>query len=217
MQNKENLNVSIWSIASLLVIFSFPVATSVIFKVLPNWGLLIKGVLPMIIALYPAAIASIFAYIPLLGKSGAYLCFLVGNISNIRLPCAVNAIEQLDKTSSQDKKHSVSALAISASALTSVIVISAGLLFIYKFGNVFNGLTSKISPIFHQVLPAIFGALSYDFLKKERSSYLIMLAILTIVLMFKGDIGISVLIAVSFILAIGLSYIKYFLEERNGT
>lgn len=207
MKNKENRIISVWSMVSLLVIFSFPICSSIVLKTGPDFLMLMKGTLPMVVALYPAAIASVFVYIPLIGKAGAYLSFLTGNISNIRLPCAINAIGQLNKKAAEEEKNSISTLSVAASALTSTFIISFSLLYYNQVGDFFQTSGAIFKPIFQQVLPALFGAVAYTYIKKEKIIFSTILLVLLGILLFKGNAGMSLLIAASFIVAIFLSYL----------
>jgi hypothetical protein len=40
---------------------------------------------------WAVGIVETFTYVPMLGAGGAYLSFVTGNISNLKLPCALNA------------------------------------------------------------------------------------------------------------------------------
>ncbi|MBQ7046626.1 MAG: hypothetical protein IJN85_02640 [Oscillospiraceae bacterium] len=215
MSNKENRMITVWAILSLLVMFAYPVCACIIFKTAPDFFNLIKGILPMIVALYPGAIACVFLYIPLIGKTGAYLGFLTGNISNIRLPCAINAVGQLRGDASLEEKDTVSTLSVAASALTTIAIISFGLLYVYNYGDAFLGAESKINPVFQQVLPALFGALSYKYFKKDKGIFISVILLLVALLAIKGSFGMSALIVFAIAFAVVLAFIKSYIHGKR--
>ncbi len=215
MSNKENRMITVWSILSLLVMFAYPVCSCIIFKTAPDLFNLFKSILPMIVALYPGAIASVFLYIPLIGKSGAYLSFLTGNISNIRLPCAINAVGQLDEKASLEEKDTVSTLSVAASAMTTIVIISLGLFYVYNYGNVFQNTDSKINPVFQQVLPALFGALSYKYFKKDKGIFVSVIILLVALLVIKSSFGMSALIVVAIVFAVLLACVKSYIQTKK--
>ncbi len=52
------------------------------------WGL--GGV----VAIYlPVGIIEFVTYVPMLGPGSSYLMFVTGNLTNIKVPCALNALE----------------------------------------------------------------------------------------------------------------------------
>ena len=83
----------LWDIGAILVLLSVPIIICVNMGVWPDVAAL-KVVMPKLMGLYwVTAIVEVITYVPLLGAGGAYLSFVTGNISNLKLPCAINALE----------------------------------------------------------------------------------------------------------------------------
>ena len=84
----------LWTIGAVLMLASIPVLICVKLDVLPQIDAL-KQVLPKLMGLYWAtAVVEVIAYVPMLGAGGTYLSFVTGNISNLKLPCAIEAMER---------------------------------------------------------------------------------------------------------------------------
>ena len=81
-----------WGIVIGLVLLLFPLALSVIFQSSPNFDVLWKGLLATAPMYWAVGIVEIFTYVPMLGAGGTYLSFITGNISNLKLPCAIIAL-----------------------------------------------------------------------------------------------------------------------------
>ena len=83
----------IWDIAALLVFMMIPVSICMHLNVWPEAKYVLKGLLPVAMIFYPSAVIEVLTYTPLLGAGGTYLGFVTGNITNLKLPCGLNAME----------------------------------------------------------------------------------------------------------------------------
>ena len=86
----------IWGIIVAVALLSFPLILSLVFKTAPDFGVLLAGVFATAPMYWAVGIVEIFTYVPMLGAGGSYLSFVTGNISNLKLPVALNALEQMD-------------------------------------------------------------------------------------------------------------------------
>ena len=84
----------IWGIVVAAVLLAFPLALSLIFQTAPDFDVLWKGILATAPMYWAVGIVEIFTYVPMLGAGGTYLSFVTGNISNLKLPCAIDAMER---------------------------------------------------------------------------------------------------------------------------
>ena len=82
----------IWGIVLCVLIFAFPVAVMLIFNAVPQWKPLINGLIATMPMYWAVGLIEIFTYVPMLGAGGTYLSFVTGNISNLKLPCAIDAM-----------------------------------------------------------------------------------------------------------------------------
>ncbi len=116
--NKKSI--LIWDILSLIFIIGVPLVTCIALDVWPDGGQLAKSMLPIVILFYPAAIFSAFPYISTIGIYGTYLSFLTGNVSNIKVPCALNAIGSLDDGCTQTHKDCMVTVAVAVSNIVTL-------------------------------------------------------------------------------------------------
>ena len=84
----------IWGIVVAIVLLSFPLLLSAIFSTMPNLQVLAKGIIATAPMYWAVGIIEILTYVPMLGAGGTYLSFVTGNISNLKLPCAIDAMER---------------------------------------------------------------------------------------------------------------------------
>ena len=84
----------IWNLSVMVLLFLFPLSVWLIFDAAPDWHGLLLGLLATAPMYWAVAVVETFTYIPMLGAGGSYLSFVTGNISNLKLPVALNALEQ---------------------------------------------------------------------------------------------------------------------------
>ena len=105
----------------------------------------------------PVGISEALSYTPILGSS-TYLTFITGNIMNLKLPCAVNAMKIAEKEANTPEGEAVSCVAVAVSSIMTVIILALAAL-----------LSAWISPIFelpavktasNYIIPALFGSLT---------------------------------------------------------
>ena len=84
----------------------------------PDWGGFIDGIIKVGTIYYPTSIVEFLIYTPMLGVGGSYLSFLTGNVTNMRIPCAMNATA-IAKTEPGTAEHEiVTTIAVVTSAIT---------------------------------------------------------------------------------------------------
>ena len=86
----------IWNLSMMVILLAFPVAVCLIFGAAPDMKGLLMGLLATAPMYWAVGVIETFTFIPMLGAGGSYLSFVTGNISNLKLPVALNALEQMD-------------------------------------------------------------------------------------------------------------------------
>ena len=75
-----------------LMLFAIPTIVCAVYNIFPSFGAVLKATAGLFLILTPIAISEIISFVPLLGAGASYLTFEAGNVSNIKLPCAMNAL-----------------------------------------------------------------------------------------------------------------------------
>ncbi len=169
----------LWNIGALLVLLCIPIAVCVKFDVWPEANALLS-IMPKLMSLYwLTAIVEVITYVPLLGPGGAYLSFVTGNISNLKLPCGLRAMEQAKVRANTEEGEVITTISIAISAIVTTVIIAVGVL---AFGPYLSVLTEgTLAPAFDYVLPALFGALAAGYILKH---WKIMIAPLVVGVLF---------------------------------
>ena len=111
-----------------------------------------------ILAIYiPVGISEALSYTPLMGAS-SYLGFITGNIMNLKLPCAVNALKLTGKQANTPEGDVVTSIAVAASSIMTVIILTVAALLIRLISPVFE--LPAVQTMSSYLLPALFGSMT---------------------------------------------------------
>ncbi len=195
----------VWGIAVGLLIMLFPVAVMAIFRALPDWNALLKGLLATAPMYWAVGIVEIFTYVPMLGAGGTYLSFITGNISNLKLPCALDAMERAGVKASDEEGEVISTIAIAVSSIVTTFIIIVGVICIVPLTPLLEA--PVLAPAFDMILPALFGGLAVVFVSKNLklsiAPIVLMLALFIFVPALNAStVGIMVPVGVLFTLAV---------------
>ena len=116
----------IWGLTLLVLIVAYPIAVSLIFHAQVNWPAFIKGFIAIGPMYWAVGIVEIFTYVPMLGAGGSYLSFVTGNISNLKLPCALDAMERAGVKSNSEEGEVISTIAIAVSSIVTTLISGRG-------------------------------------------------------------------------------------------
>lgn len=193
-----------WNIFVMLVLLAFPVAVSLIFKTVPDWNGLLKGLIATAPMYWAVGVVEVITYIPMLGAGGSYLSFVTGNISNLKLPCALAALEQADVKADTEEGEVVSTIAIAVSSIVTTVIIILGVLLIIPLQPILQ--SEVLKPCFEQILPALFGGLGIVFISKNWKIAIAPIILMLLIFIFTslgaGEVGIMVPVGVIFTIAV---------------
>ena len=146
-------------------IILFPVLLSVIFQTMPDWAGVGKGLLAVAPIFWTVGIIEMITYIPMLGAGSSYLAFVTGNLSNLKVPCAISCIDDAGVKASSEEGEIISTISTAVSSIVTMLVIALGVALIVPLTPV---LESKVlTPAFANILPALFGGLGVVYISKN--------------------------------------------------
>ena len=155
----------IWNLTVMVLLFMFPVAVALLFGVTPDWSALLVGLIATAPMYWAVGVIETITYVPMLGAGGSYLSFVTGNISNLKMPCAINALEQNEVTAGSEEGEVISTVAIATSSIVTTLIIIVGVILIVPLTPVLSA--PVLQPAFEQILPALFGGLGVAFVSKN--------------------------------------------------
>ncbi len=198
-----------WNYLALLVMFIVPVGISVAYNSWPDLGVIGKVLATLIPLYWVTGIIEVVTYVPMLGAGGTYLSFVTGNISNLKLPCGLNAMENAKVRANSEEGEVISTIAIAVSSLTTTVIIAVGVL---AFSPVLPKITadgSIFKAAFNNVLPALFGALGASYFVKHWKLGIAPILAGVIVLLFAPTLGVGILMFVTIVVSLVGAFIIY--------
>ena len=176
-----------------------------IFSAAPDWGALLMGLIATAPMYWAVGIVETITFVPMLGAGGSYLSFVTGNISNLKLPCAINALEQNQVSAGSEEGEIISTIAIAVSSIVTTIIILIGVICIVPLTPILEA--PILEPAFAQMLPALFGGLGVAFVSKTWKIAVAPVVLMLVLFIFvpalnAGTVGIMVPISVLFTIAV---------------
>ena len=220
MEQNENLNWEkyakathrIGRIASLIVLVMLVGAPFLIGKYLgayPDLAAVGKGFFSVGLIWTISSVAEFLIYTPMLGSGGGYLAFITGNLINMKIPCAVNARDLAGVKTGTAENEIVSTLSIATSSLVTIVILALGVLALQPLQPVLQ--SPALQPAFANVVPALFGAMAYQYYRKNIVVAIAPLAVMSVLFTLAPGLisSTSFMIIPSGALAIGIAYTIY--------
>lgn len=148
----------IGTLIALIYMIALPFVVLGVYGCIPSFGEVINlGTVSILMIYIPVGLSEAISYTPILGSS-SYLTFITGNIMNLKLPCAVNAMKLTKKEPNTPEGEAISSVAVSVCSIMTVVILALAAL-----------LSTWISPIFelpsvktasNYLIPALFGSLT---------------------------------------------------------
>lgn len=200
----------IWNITMVIILMAFPVVVGIIFSAMPDWAGVGKGLIATAPMYWAVGVIETITYIPMLGAGGSYLSFVTGNISNLKLPCALNALDNAKVKAQSEEGEIISTIAIASSSIVTTLIIILGVVLIVPLTPILS--SEALKPAFDQMLPALFGALGVVFVSKNlklaMAPVLLMLVLFIFVPALNSD-TVGIMVPVGVILTIVYARILY--------
>ena len=148
----------IGTLIALLYMIAIPFVVLTFYDSLPSIGEVINlSTISILMVYIPVGFSEAISYTPILGAS-SYLTFITGNIMNLKLPCAVNAMKLAKKEPNTSEGEAISSVAVAVCSIMTIIILALAAL-----------LSAWISPVFelpavktasNYLIPALFGSLT---------------------------------------------------------
>ena len=199
-----------WNLSMVAFLLAVPIAVAVIFGAAPDWSGLLLGLLATAPMYWAVGAIETVTFVPMLGAGGSYLSFVTGNISNLKLPCALNALEQNEVSANSEEGEIISTIAIATSSIVTTLIVILGVICIVPLTPILSA--PILEPALAQILPALFGGLGVAFVSKNWKIALAPIMLMLVLFIFvpalnAGTVGIMV--PVSALFTIGTARIMY--------
>lgn len=200
---------TIFNVSALFVMLGLPLAMSIYWNAWPAASGVFRALLSVLPMFWLTAVIEVVTYTPLLGAGGTYLSFVTGNISNLKLPCGLQAMDTAGVRANSEEGEVISTIAIASSAITTTVILAVGVL---AFSPILPSLTAEDSffaPAFKNVTSALFGALGASYFAKHWKISILPILTGVVVLWLAPSLGVSVLLFITVIVSLLGAYFMY--------
>lgn len=201
---------------TLVLLLGAPFLMGYILGAMPDMRAFGKGFLAIGIVWLVSCVAEYLVYTPMLGAGGGYLAFITGNLINMKIPCAVNARDIVGTKTGTAENEIISTLSIATSSLVTIVVLALGVALLVPLQPVLR--SPVLQPAFANVVPALFGAMAYQYFRKNVQVAVAPLVVMSLLFMLVPSLtgSTSFMIIPSGALAIGIAYSMYRKQKKEA-
>lgn len=199
----------IWVAIGITLMLAVPVSICVYYDAWPEAQYVLKGLLGVAPIFWTVGIIEVFTYAPMLGTGGTYLGFITGNLTSLKVPAALNAMQNAKVDATSEEGEVISTIAIASSALVTTLVIALGVLMLGYLQPILEA--PVLQPAFDNILPALFGGLGVVYISKNWKLAITPLTFMVVLFLLVPSLSssVGVLVPVGALIAIGASRILY--------
>lgn len=202
-------------IIGIILMLGFPFVMGLVLHAMPDMKAFWKGFIQVAVVYIPSCAVEFLIYTPMMGAGGSYLAFITGNLINMKIPCMMNAKEITKAEAGSPESEIVATLSIAASAMTTTAVIAVGVLLLIPLQPVLSN--PVLAPAFNNVVPALFGALAYQYFRKGIKIVAIPLVVMCVLFVAVPSLigSVGFMIIPSGAMAIGIGYVLWKREAKK--
>ena len=204
------------SILTVVLLLGAPFVIGGLLGAYPDLGATARGFLSVGLVWTVSSVAEFLIYTPMLGAGGGYLAFITGNLINMKIPCAVNARDIVGTKTGTAENEIISTLSIATSSLVTIVVLALGVALLVPLQPVLQ--SPVLQPAFANVVPALFGAMAYQYFRKNVQVAVAPLVVMSLLFMLVPSLtsSTSFMIIPSGALAIGIAYGMYRKQKKEA-
>ena len=196
-------------ILGTLMLIAVPFIIGAINGVTPDLGGFLAGLAKVGVIYIPVAIVEFLVYAPMLGVGGSYLSFITGNVTNMKIPCVMNAKDIAGTEAGTPEHEIISTISVATSAIVTTLVIVAGVILLVPLQPILQ--QEALTPAFNNVVPALFGALGLKYFAKSPQIAVVPLVLMSLLCVFVPSMisQTSILLIPSGGLALAIGYVLW--------
>ena len=202
-------------VVSLLFMLAIPLAITLRLDAWPplmNVLKVLPGVLPLF---WTVSVIESLSYGPILGSGATYLAFVTGNISNLKMPCAIAAMKTAGVRANTEEGDVVSTIAVASSAITTTVLLAVCVLLLMPVLPLLTAQGGPVAPAFQQLLPALFGALLAGYLRKYWRVVFAPVLAGVVALVVAPGLEVGAVIPITVIVSLGCAQLMWMAEQKK--
>ncbi|MBQ4101871.1 MAG: hypothetical protein IJC85_03190, partial [Oscillospiraceae bacterium] len=188
----------IWIWTGAVVVMMVPVAICLYYNAWPELTAVFKGLLGVAPIYWTVGVIEVITYTPMLGVGGTYLAFVTGNLTSLKAPSALNAMENAEVKPGSEEGEVISTIAIATCSIVTTLVLIIGVCLLTLVAPVLD--SPVLAPAFDNILPALFGGLAVVYVSKNwkiaMAPLIFMVVLFLLVPSLAGSVGVLVPVGV---------------------
>ena len=131
-------------LSALAVMVAVPVAISIRFGAWPGFMPVFRGLLAVAPVYWTVTAIEVLTYAPMLGSGGTYLAFVTGNITNLKAPAAISAMQTASVKPGTEEGEILSTIAIAVTSIVTTLILPGAFLFSFLAPDTESGSSSGV-------------------------------------------------------------------------
>lgn len=165
-----DLRIHRMGIATALIVWGFflavPFGVCMAFGLKLDYQKMIATALPLAVTFGITGLCEKLSMAPVIGPGAVYLASSTGNVQNMKLPAALNAMNIMDCEQGSEKGRVISIIAVASSTFVTTAIVFFGMLFLAPAAAPFLS-NPALQPAFDNMLPALLGPLAVPMVLKN--------------------------------------------------
>lgn len=159
------------TVISMAVMLGIPAVVCTVYDIWPTLASVLATAGPLLAMYIPSALSEVISFTPITGSAG-YIAAIMGNVSNIKFPCAMSAMERVNASSGTELGEVIATCAMCISGIVTTVIVALGVLLLVPLQPVLT--SPAVTTATKYVMPALFGSMATAFfLNKNAGSYVI--------------------------------------------
>lgn len=206
----------LWGFMALTLMLMAPAAICLYFDAWPPPGAVLKALLGVAPMFWTVGIIEVITFVPMLGTGGSYLGFVTGNLTNLKVPAALNAMQAAKVKPGTEEGDVISTIAIASSSIVTTLLIALGVLLLGSLRPLLE--SPALRPAFDNILPAMFGALGVVFISRNPAIAAAPLLFMVVLFILVPSLSssVSILVPLGALIAIGVARVLYKRGKLGG-
>lgn len=204
-------------IASTIIVWIFfflvPIGVNAVYGLEVDWGLTMNAALPIMLIFAVTGVCEKLSMSPVIGPGAVYLASSTGNVQNMKLPAALNAMNIMECEEGSENGRVISIIAVATSSFVTTLIVFCGMAFL---APIVTPLLSNpvVSPAFDNMFPALVGPLVIPVVIKNWKSASIPVVLAIVLAVALGSLY-STLQSVLMVVVIGVSVLLAWMSYRK--
>ena len=154
----------IWIVGAIIILLAMPTILGLGFNSMPSFIQVLQSSVGLLAIFVPITITEVISYTPILGST-IYLTLTTGEVANIKLPAALNALKIANVEPGTEAADVISAIAVGVASFVTVAIVTIGAVLMMPLQPLLTQPTVLVAT--SNILPALFGTLVLALLNKD--------------------------------------------------